>query len=117
MHATSCPPHGGTSGEYGQRDQKVKKPALLRWLGVTASLLLACNARAVLAQTPSPLQEWQYSGGVILARLFEPDLPRWRTILGAGGALPPVYDGARAMKVSGGPDINVYYKDEWYVST
>ena len=28
------------------------------------------------AQTPSPLQEWQYSGGIILATLFEPD-PNW----------------------------------------
>ena len=50
------------------------------------------------AQTPSPLQEWQYSGGVILARLFDPNLPQWRLIAGAAADVQPIYDGARAMK-------------------
>jgi outer membrane scaffolding protein for murein synthesis (MipA/OmpV family) len=68
-------------------------------------------------QTPSPLQEWQYSGGVILARLFEPDLPQWRTIAGVGGDVQPVYDGARAYKVSGGPVVDVYYRDVAFFST
>lgn len=71
----------------------------------------------MLAQTPSPLQEWQYSGGVILARLFEPDLPRWRTILGVGGELEPVYDGARAYQGSGGPVVNIHFRDIAYLST
>ncbi len=70
-----------------------------------------------MAQTPSPLQEWQYSGGVILARLFQPDLPDWRLIAGAAAEVAPIYDGSRAMKVTGGPVFNVYHKDEWYVST
>lgn len=105
------------SDKYGQRDQKVKRPTLLRWLGVPAFLLLACHGRAVLAQTPSPLQEWQYSGGVILARLFEPDLPRWRTILGAGGELQPVYDGARAYQGGGGPVVNIHFRDIAFLST
>ena len=95
----------------------MNRPALLRWPGVLAFLLLACNAPAVLAQTPSPLQEWQYSGGVILARLFEPDLPRWRTILGAGGELEPVYDGARAYQGSGGPVVNIHFRDIAFLST
>src|SRR5579871_2966471 len=43
--------------------------AVLRFLGL---LLLFMVSRAGLAQTPSPLQEWQYSGGIVLARLFEP---------------------------------------------
>ncbi|HTV78833.1 MAG TPA: MipA/OmpV family protein [Steroidobacteraceae bacterium] len=71
----------------------------------------------MLAQTPSPLQEWQYSGGVILARLFDPDLPTWRVIGGAAAEVQPVFDGAAAMKVQGGPVFNVYHKDEWYVTT
>lgn len=73
--------------------------------------------RAAFSQTPSPLQEWQYSGGVILARLFDPDLPDWRVIGGAAAEVQPVFDGAAAMKVQGGPVFNVYHKDEWYVTT
>ncbi len=73
--------------------------------------------RAAPAQTPSPLQEWQYSGGVILARLFEPDLPRWRTVLGAAAEVQPVYDGARAYRLSGGPVINIHYRDVAFLSS
>lgn len=89
---------------------------LPRQLGPLAFALLACSSRA-LAQTPSPLQEWQYSGGIILARLFEPDLPTWRTILGVGAEVQPVYDGARADQVSGGPVINIHYRDVAFLST
>ena len=89
---------------------------LPRQLGLLAFALLACSSRA-LAQTPSPLQEWQYSGGIILARLFEPDLPTWRTILGVGAEVQPVYDGARADQVSGGPVINIHYRDVAFLST
>ena len=69
------------------------------------------------AQTPSPLQEWQYSGGIILARLFQPDLPKYRTILGLAAELQPAYDGSRAYRVEGGPDINFYYRDRFFIST
>src|SRR5262249_30771074 len=69
------------------------------------------------AQTPSPLQEWQYSGGIVLARLFEPDLPKWRTVLGVGAELQPVYDGARAYQVSGGPVFNIQYRDVAFISS
>jgi len=69
------------------------------------------------AQTPSPLQEWQYSGGVILARLFEPDLPDWRVIGGAAADVDPVYSGARADKLQGGPVINIHYKDIAFLTT
>lgn len=81
--------------------------------------LLLCGglAQGVSAQTPSPLQEWQYSGGIILARLFEPDLPRFRTILGVASELQPAYDGSRAYRVEGGPVVNVYYRDVAFIST
>jgi outer membrane scaffolding protein for murein synthesis (MipA/OmpV family) len=94
----------------------VRVTTLPRQLGLLAFALLACSSR-VLAQTPSPLQEWQYSGGIILARLFEPDLPTWRTILGVGAEVQPVYDGARADQVSGGPVINIHYRDVAFLST
>jgi outer membrane scaffolding protein for murein synthesis (MipA/OmpV family) len=77
---------------------------------------LLCPA-AAQAQTPSPLEEWQYSGGVILARLFEPDLPEWRVVLGAAAESQPVYAGASAYKVQGGPVINIQYRDIAFFST
>ena len=71
----------------------------------------------VAAQTPSPLQEWQYSGGIILSRLFEPDAPQFRKIVGLGADVAPLYSGARADRVMGGPVINISYKDIAFVST
>ena len=77
----------------------------------------SCLSPLASAQTPSPLQEWQYSGGIILARLFQPDLPEYRTILGLASELQPAYDGSRAYRVEGGPDINFYYRDLFFIST
>jgi outer membrane scaffolding protein for murein synthesis (MipA/OmpV family) len=69
------------------------------------------------AQTPSPLQEWQYSSGIILARLFQPDLPDWRVVLGTAAETQPVYAGAQAYRVQGGPVINIQYRDIAFAST
>jgi outer membrane scaffolding protein for murein synthesis (MipA/OmpV family) len=80
-------------------------------------ILLSCAVRPVQAQTPSPLQEWQYSGGIILARLFEPNLPDWRVILGTAAQVQPAYDGSRAYRVQGGPVINIRYRDVAFIST
>lgn len=78
---------------------------------------LALGPGLAHSQTPSPLQEWQYSGGIILARLFEPDLPKWRRVLGVAAEVQPVYDGSHAYRVSGGPVINIQYRDEAFFST
>jgi outer membrane scaffolding protein for murein synthesis (MipA/OmpV family) len=86
-------------------------------LFATAGILLAGLCRTAEAQTPSPLQEWQYSGGIILARLFEPELPRFRTIVGLASEVQPVYEGSHAYRVRGGPVVNVYYRDIAYIST
>jgi outer membrane scaffolding protein for murein synthesis (MipA/OmpV family) len=72
---------------------------------------------AAQAQTPSPLQEWQYSGGLILARLFDPDIPRFRSIVGVASEVQPVYDGSHAYKIQGGPVINIQYKDVAFLAT
>lgn len=90
--------------------------ASLRHL-VLALALGAAAARSASAQTPSPLQEWQYSGGIVLARLFEPNLPDWRTVLGVAAEAQPVYDGARAYRLSGGPDVFIYHGDTAFIST
>jgi outer membrane scaffolding protein for murein synthesis (MipA/OmpV family) len=91
---------------------------LIRRVAAAAVLLLLVSGSPLaVAQTPSPLQEWQYSGGVILARLFEPNLPQWRIVAGLGGDVQPVYDGARAYHGSGGPVVDVRYQDVWFFST
>jgi outer membrane scaffolding protein for murein synthesis (MipA/OmpV family) len=82
-------------------------------------ILLACFAAptAVIAQTPSPLQEWQYSSGLILAGMFEPDVPDLRAIYGVGSEIQPIYAGSRAYRVRGGPVINVQFRDIAFIST
>jgi outer membrane scaffolding protein for murein synthesis (MipA/OmpV family) len=72
---------------------------------------------AVHAQTPSPLQEWQYSSGLILERMFESQVPDIDAVLGAGAEVQPAYDGSRAYRVRGGPAIDVRYKDVGFIST
>jgi outer membrane scaffolding protein for murein synthesis (MipA/OmpV family) len=94
-------------------------PKRARSLPLYLLALLLCGgfSHVAMAQTPSPLQEWQYSGGIILARLFQPDLPQYRTIAGLAAELQPAYDGSRAYRVEGGPDVNFYYRDIAFIST
>jgi outer membrane scaffolding protein for murein synthesis (MipA/OmpV family) len=87
-----------------------------RRLAYLAFTLWACIPSTALSQTPSPLQEWQYSGGTVLERLFEPDLPEWRVVLGAAAEARPLYDGAAVSRVVGGPLINIRYSDIAFVS-
>jgi outer membrane scaffolding protein for murein synthesis (MipA/OmpV family) len=83
-------------------------------LVVFAAILAAVpSARA---QTPSPLQEWQYSSGIALQRLFEPNIPDWQVVMGAAIEHKPLYDGAELTRTIGGPVINVRYKDLWFAS-
>ncbi len=72
---------------------------------------------AVYAQTPSPLQEWQYSSGLILERMFESPVPDIRAVAGVGAEVQPAYEGSRAYRVRGGPAIDVRYKDVAFIST
>jgi outer membrane scaffolding protein for murein synthesis (MipA/OmpV family) len=80
-------------------------------------VLCAWGAPMAFAQTPSPLQEWQYSGGIILARLFDPNLPEWRAVLGTAAEVQPVYESSRAYRLQGGPVINIQYRDVAFLST
>ena len=89
---------------------------LSRRLTCLAFLLWACSPSTALSQTPSPLQEWQYSSGIVLERMFEPNLPDWRAVLGAAAEAKPLYDGAALSRVQGGPLINIRYRDIAYVS-
>jgi outer membrane scaffolding protein for murein synthesis (MipA/OmpV family) len=69
------------------------------------------------AQTPSPLNEWQYSAGVQLQRMLDPDLPVWQSYVGAAAAVQPLYDGARPYRLMGLPVVNVRYRDLAFLST
>ena len=88
-----------------------------RLAAYVAVMICLFGARSAWSQTPSPLEEWQYSGGVILARLFQPDMPEWRTVLGVAADTQPVYAGAAAYRVQGGPVINIQYSDIAFLST
>ena len=90
---------------------------LVKYRAAALLVFLFCLPHHAFAQTPSPLQEWQYSGGIILARLFQPDLPTFRTVLGAAADAAPLYDGARDYRTKGGPVINIHYKDIAFLST
>ena len=85
----------------------------LSLLTLTLCVLLP---RSAWSQTPSPLQEWQYPGGTILEKIFEPNLPDWRFVLGAAVSSEPRYDGARPYRISPGPVIVVLYKDIAFAS-
>ncbi len=79
-------------------------------------MLWAASPRPASAQTPSPLQEWQYPGGISLYKLFEPVLPEWHTTLGVAESLQPLYTGARAYHFDFGPVIDVRYYDIAFAS-
>ena len=88
---------------------------------ILAACLLAAiwslEARVASAQTPSPMQEWQYPGGIALQRLFAPKVPEWDVILGLATSANPVYSGASQYRAGAGPVINIRWRDRIFVST
>jgi len=91
-------------------------PACAKRIVWLAAVSCCCATRVALAQTPSPLQEWQYPGGIILANLFEPQVPEWREIVGLAATFGPLYDGSHAYHASGGPVFNIRYRDIAFAS-
>jgi outer membrane scaffolding protein for murein synthesis (MipA/OmpV family) len=79
--------------------------------------LFSYGARSASAQTPSPMQEWQYPGGIALQKLFAPSVPKWDVILGLATSANPAYSGASQYRAAGGPVINIRYKDRIFIST
>ena len=96
------------------RDNSPAAVQACRWL--LGLLILSSLPHRVWGQTPSPLQEWQYSSGIILEKLFEPDVPDWRTVLGVAAARRPLSDGADLARTQAGPVINVRYRDIAFAS-
>lgn len=87
----------------------------LRVLGL---LLIAAigGLRVAAAQTPSPVQEWQYPGGIVLTKLFEPKTPEWRVVVGTAVVAMPLYAGSRPYQITGGPVIDLRYGDLAFAS-
>lgn len=99
--------------------QKMELPPMNRCSSCSLLLLaaLAATPAALHAQTPSPLAEWQFSGGVPLRSYFLDTVPKWEYELGLAFAVQPKYDGARAYEVQPGPTIDVRYRDRFFAST
>ncbi|WP_235443087.1 MipA/OmpV family protein [Caballeronia mineralivorans] len=74
-------------------------------------------AQAVLAQTPSPLGEWQYSAGIPLEKLYQPKVPDWQLRVGIGSTFEPHYDGSDRYHMLVGPSVDVRYRDLVFAST
>jgi outer membrane scaffolding protein for murein synthesis (MipA/OmpV family) len=88
-------------------------------LGVIAAVLscaMVMGPRAAFSQTPAPLQEWQYSTGIVLIPMFEPNLPDWRVQTGIAAEPRPAYEGARNYRTLAGPVIDVRYRDIYFAS-
>jgi outer membrane scaffolding protein for murein synthesis (MipA/OmpV family) len=79
-------------------------------------LVCGSGSTVTLAQTPSPLQEWQYPGGIILENLFEPEVPKWQRIVGLTASVQPFYEGSHAYQIEGGPLIDIRYRDIAFIS-
>jgi outer membrane scaffolding protein for murein synthesis (MipA/OmpV family) len=81
------------------------------------ALFALATPAAVYAQTPSPLAEWQYSSGILLEQMFEPQLPTWRIRVGPSAAYQPRYDGSDRYHAVAGPSIDIRYRDRFFLST
>jgi outer membrane scaffolding protein for murein synthesis (MipA/OmpV family) len=108
----------GVRGVRGRRS--ISRGPLASGVGffcLTVGMLSICLASRSVAQTPSPLQEWQYVNAVPLMKLFQPDIPETQLVLGAGGEDRPLYDGAQNYRFVGGPTFDVRYRDIAFFST
>lgn len=92
---------------------------MIRTRLIPAAMLAGLFALAgpARAQTPSPLAEWQFSGGVPLRSYFLDTLPKWEYELGLAFVTQPKYDGAKEYVIQPGPTIDVRYRDLFFVST
>lgn len=92
--------------------------------GIAAASVVAVTVGGIvlvpgvaLAQTPSPLGEWQYSAGVPLEKMWEPVMPAWQVNLGVAASFQPRFEGSDRYHVVAGPSLNVRYKDLFFLSS
>lgn len=89
---------------------KILAPCLL-------AAILACKPHIASAQTPSPMQEWQYAGGIALENLFAPQVPKWDVIVGVAASTKPAYSGASQYEGAAGPVLNIRYRNRAFISS
>lgn len=88
----------------------------LRYIAIASLLVGAGWSVPTLSQTPSPLQEWQYSSGIVLYKLFKTDVPDWQVETGLAEESRPLYTGSNDYRQLTGPVIDVRYKDIAFAS-
>lgn len=90
----------------------------MRVVAACALLALLCTFMgSAHAQTPNPLNEWQYSAGVVLKKRFDPNPPHWDILLGGGGEFLPRFEGSGNYYFEPGPTIDIRYRDLAFFST
>jgi outer membrane scaffolding protein for murein synthesis (MipA/OmpV family) len=92
--------------------------------GIAATSLVAATIGGVAAlpgsvsaQTPSPLGEWQYSVGIPLQKMWQPNIPDWQVRLGMATSFQPRYEGSDRYHLMAGPSVDVRYKDLFFLSS
>jgi outer membrane scaffolding protein for murein synthesis (MipA/OmpV family) len=81
-------------------------------------VLLVCvlGSPSAWAQTPAPLQEWQYSSGIVLYKMFVPEQPEWQFDAGLAVEPRPLYGGSERYRTLVGPVLDIRYKDLAFLS-
>jgi outer membrane scaffolding protein for murein synthesis (MipA/OmpV family) len=82
---------------------------LAGWLGFAPS--------KAMAQTPSPLGEWQFSAGVPLRAMFEDPMPKWEASFGPAVDYQPNFEGSSSYKFQPGIALDIRYRDIAFLST
>ena len=62
------------------------------------------------------MQEWQYSAGIALYKMYEPQTPRWQVDAGLAVEPRPLYEGSERYRALFGPVLDVRYKDLAFLS-
>lgn len=96
--------------------KEIARMKTARVYGAALGLAFAMYHVSALAQTPSPLPEWEYSAGVPLRQYFQPQAPKWQVELGMGAATQPEYDGSSYYEVVPAPSFDVRYYNLAFLS-
>ncbi len=89
---------------------------MTRVVGALAILVCAWGSSPAAAQTPSPLQEWQYSAGIALYKMYLPNTPEWQVDAGLAVEPRPLYEGSERYRTLVGPVLDLRYKDLAFLS-
>ena len=87
------------------------------------ALLGLALAAPALAQTPSPMMDWQYSTGEVMTTTPEVlqtfdggKVPDWRRDVGPGFSMMPTFQGSKRYHLTPSAILDFRYKDEFFAS-